>query len=133
MYPQIPDDCSHNNHLSSKLIFTFPWRKYWERKDGIITGCTCRHIATDTHARIHTRTHTALTVLSPYVIIFSLWVVVGLCHCLLGCSVNWPSVQQLLLLPWHHAFGCQLLGLLGKATEFLGIRLLIGQHTRGRG
>lgn len=70
-----------------------------------------------------------LTLLSPYVVIFSVWVVVGLRHCLLGCPGDRPSVQQLFVPPWHHAFGRQLLGLLGDATEFLGIRLLIGQHT----
>lgn len=82
---------------------------------------------------LDTNTYMALTFLSPHVVIFSVWVVVGLRYCLLGRPVDRPSVQQLFLPPWHHAFGCQLLGLLGNATEFLGIRLLIGQHTGGKG
>lgn len=85
---------------------------------------------TDGDARAHT--HTQLTLLSPYVIIFSVWVVVGLCHCVLGRPDHPLSVQQLFLPPWHHTFFCQLLGLLGNATEFLGIWLLVGQHTRGK-
>lgn len=103
------------------LVFTLPQWKYWERKDGIITGWTDRQ--TDR------QTKTQLTLLPPYVIIFSVWVVVGLCHCFLGRPVDRPSVQQLFLSPWHYAFSCQLLGLLGNATEFLGIWLLVGQHT----
>lgn len=78
---------------------------------------------------LDTKTCMALTLLSPYVVIFSVWVVVGLRYCLLGCLVDRPSVQQLFLPPWHHAFGRQLLGLFCNAPEFFGIRLLIGQHT----
>ena len=80
-------------------------------------------------ARTHTLIRTLLTLLSPYVIIISVWVVVGLHHRLLDCPVDRSSVQQSFLTPWHHAFGCQLLGLLGDATKFLGIWLLVGQHT----
>lgn len=75
--------------------------------------------------------HTKLTLLSPNVIKISLWVVVGLSFCLFAHPVDNGSVQQTLLAPWDHAFGCQLLRSLGSATKFLGIWLLVGQHTSG--
>lgn len=80
--------------------------------------------------------HTKLTLLSPNVIKISLWVVVGLSFCLFARPVDNGSVKQTLLAPWDHAFGCQLLRSLGSATKFLGIWLLVGQHTSwggGRG
>lgn len=74
-------------------------------------------------------TYTALTLLSPYVIKVSVWVVIGFRLRLFSRSINRPSVQQLFLSSCHDAFGCQLFSPLGFATKFLGIRLLIGKHT----
>lgn len=96
---------------SSMLLFTIPLRNHW---------------------LISTNTPTLLTLFSPNVVIFSVWVVVGLGHGLCDRPVHRPSVQQQQPLPpWHHAPGCQLLGLLGDAAEFLGIGLLVSQHTGG--
>lgn len=120
VYPQIPDDCSHNSHPSSMLVFTFPY-----------TGNTgSARMGSSLDKR--TETHSTLTLLFPYVVKLSVREVVGVYHRLLHRPVHRLPVQQALLFPGNDTFGCQPLSLLSDAAEFLGVGFLVGQDTGDR-
>lgn len=83
--PQIPDDRSHNGPC---------WSSHSREGN---TGSARMGSSLDTF--LQTQTNSKLTLLPPYVIIFSAWVVVGLCYCLLDRPLDRPSVQQPFLPP----------------------------------
>lgn len=121
VYPKMPDVCSHPH-----VLLHIPIKEYWRHYTllyEVNIGSAKIWSSLDMH------TYTALTLLSPYVIKVSAWVVIGFRLQLLSRSIDRPSVQQLFLSSWHDAFGCQLFSPLGFATKFFGIRLLIGKHT----